>query len=101
MRDARGLSVARQKAIDEMGGVANQQDWYQRKATWNKRRASRWTAAMLGVELVGVICGILKAVGAVEGDVLTFSGVIIATMTAWLQAKHQRTIATAHIVTAL
>jgi hypothetical protein len=101
MSDARALSLANRKAIYETGRVANQQDWYQGKATWNKLRANRWTAAMVGVELVGVICGILKAVGVIEGDVLTFSGVIIATMTAWLQAKQYRTIATAYTVTAL
>jgi len=101
MRDARASSLVDRKAIYETGRVANQQDWYQRKADWNKRRASRWTAAMLAVELVGVICGVLKAVGVIEGDVLTFSGVIIATMTAWSQAKQYRTSATAYTVTAL
>src|SRR5258706_10202768 len=101
MREARSSSRADRKAIYETGGVANQQEWYQRKENWNKRGASRWTGAILAVEVVGIICGILKTVGSIEGDLLTFSGVIIATMTAWLQAKQHRMIATAYTVTAL
>ena len=45
---------------------------------------------------MGVIFGILKAVGAIEGDFLTFSGVILATMTACFQTKQYRTLATAY-----
>jgi hypothetical protein len=101
MRDARASSLIDRKAIYETGRVANQQEWYKRKANWNKGRANRWTGAMLAVEVVGIICGILKAVGAIQGDLLTFSGVIVATMMAWLQAKQYRTIATAYTVTAL
>lgn len=54
---------------------------------------------MLLVEIVGRICGILKAVDTIEGDLLTFAGVIVVAMTAWLQAKQYRTLATAYTVT--
>jgi hypothetical protein len=101
MRDTRASSLPDRKAAYELGRVADQQDWYGRKANWNRNRASRWTEAMLAVEVVGVICGILKAVGSIEGDLLTFSCVIVATIMAWLQAKQYRTIATAYTVTAL
>jgi SMODS and SLOG-associating 2TM effector domain 3/SMODS and SLOG-associating 2TM effector domain 1 len=101
IRDTRSSSLADRKATYETGRVADQQNWYRRKANWNKRRAGRWTEAVLAVEAMGVICGILKAVGSIEGDLLTFSGVIVATMMAWLQAKQYRTIATAYTVTAL
>ncbi len=101
MRSARASSLAERKAIYERGRVADQQSWYQAKANWNKVHATRWTGAMLAIEIVGVILGILKAVGTIEGDLLTFSGVIVATMTAWLQTKQYRTLATAYTVTAL
>jgi SMODS and SLOG-associating 2TM effector domain 3/SMODS and SLOG-associating 2TM effector domain 1 len=101
MRDVRALSFADRKAIYERGRVEDQQNWYQVKATWNKRRAARWTTIMLVTEAVGVICGILKAVGVIEGDLLGFAGAIVATVTAWLQTKQHRTLATAYTVTAL
>lgn len=56
---------------------------------------------MLAIEVAGLIFGILKAVGVIEGDLLTFSGVILATIVAWTQTKQYRTLATAYTVTAL
>jgi protein-S-isoprenylcysteine O-methyltransferase Ste14 len=101
MRDVRTSSLANRKAVYDRGRVEDQQTWYNRKALWNKRRAARWTIAMLVVEIAGVIAGILKAVGSIEGDLLVFSGVIVAAMTAWLQTKQHRTLATAYTVTGL
>jgi hypothetical protein len=101
MRDVRVSPLDERKDVYEHGRVADQQNWYQAKATSNKRQAGRWTLAMLAIEIVGVLFGILKAVGTINGDLLTFSGVIVATMTAWLQTKQYRTLATAYTVTAL
>jgi type III secretory pathway component EscS len=101
MRDTRASSLGDRKATYEHGRVANQQDWYHGKAKRNRRDGTGWTIAMLAIELVGVICGILKAIGTLQGDFLTFSGVIVATMLAWLQTKQCRTLATAYTVTFL
>ena len=101
MRDIRALPLHERKLIYEGGRVASQQDWYWHKANWNRRWANRWTIAILMIEATGIVCGILKAVGTIEGDLLTFSGVIIAAVTAWMQAKQYRTLATAYTVTAL
>jgi SMODS and SLOG-associating 2TM effector domain 3/SMODS and SLOG-associating 2TM effector domain 1 len=101
MREVRALPLTERKDIYEHGRVGEQQNWYQAEATWNKRYASRWTWTMLAIEIAGVIFGILKAIGAIEGDLLTFCGVILATITAWMQTKQYRTLATAYTVTAL
>jgi SMODS and SLOG-associating 2TM effector domain 3/SMODS and SLOG-associating 2TM effector domain 1 len=101
MREVRASSLAVRKDIYENGRVGDQQKWYQAKASWNKRYAGRWTWAMLAIEIAGVVFGILKAVGTVQGDLLTFSSVFIATITAWMQTKQYRTLATAYTVTAL
>jgi hypothetical protein len=101
MRASRAASLADRKQFYERGRVEDQQNWYQRKALWNKGRAGGWTVAMLIVEIVGVVCGMLKAIGFIEGDLLGFAGAIAATMTAWLQTKQHRTLATAYTVTAL
>jgi protein-S-isoprenylcysteine O-methyltransferase Ste14 len=101
MREVRGLPLADRKMIYEQDRVEDQQTWYARKAAWNKTRAGRWTGAMLVVEGAGIVAGILKAVGTIEGDLLVFAGVVAATMAAWLQTKQHRTLATAYSVTAL
>jgi hypothetical protein len=101
MRDVRALALAERKDIYRQGRVGEQQKWYRAKASWNRRYASRWTWAMLAIEILGVMFGILKAIGVIEGDLLTVSGVILATATAWMQTKQYRTLATAYTVTAL
>ncbi len=101
MREVRALPLAQRKDIYEHGRVEEQQKWYQAKANWNKRCANGWTRTMLAIEIAGVIFGILKAIGVIEGDLLTLSGVILATSTAWIQTKQYRTLATAYTVTAL
>ena len=101
MRDARTLSLIDRKTLYERDRVEAQQNWYQAKATWNNRRANKWIGGMLALEVAGVICGILKAVGVIEGDLLLFTGAVVATMTAWLQTKQHRNLATAYAVTVL
>jgi SMODS and SLOG-associating 2TM effector domain 1 len=53
---------------------------------------------MLAIGIVGLLFGILKAVGSVEGDLLSFASAIGATITAWLQTKQHRMLATAYTV---
>jgi hypothetical protein len=101
MREVRALPLAERKDIYEHGRVGDQQAWYQTKANWNTHCANRWNWAMLAIEVAGLIFGILKAIGVIEGDLLTFSGVILATIVAWTQTKQYRTLATAYAVTAL
>lgn len=101
MREVRTSPLAQRKDIYEHGRVEDQQNWYKAKANWNKRRSNRWTWTMLAIEIAGVVFGILKATGVIEGDFLTLSGVVLATATAWIQTKQYRTLATAYTVTAL
>lgn len=101
MRDVRASDLSERKAIYETGRVGEQQDWYLRKARLSKRAADNWTFATLGIEVIGVVFAILKAVGVIRGDFLTFAGVVIAAIAAWLQAKQYRPLAAAYTVTAL
>ena len=101
MRRMRSASLDERKRVYELGRVAEQQRWYQRKANWNAQRASRWTATILVVEIAGVVAAIMKAVGMIDGDVLIFAGAVVASMTAWLQTKQHHTLATAYAVTAI
>ena len=101
MRRVRSKSLDERKRVYEMGRVAEQQEWYQRKARWNDRLATRWIVAVLCVEILGVVAAVMKAVGIVEGDLLIFAGAVAAAMAAWLQTKQHRTLATAYGITAL
>jgi hypothetical protein len=101
MRKLRSQSLDERRHAYEMGRVANQQEWYRRKANWNAKRAIRWTLAMIVVEIIGVIAAILKAVGLLDGDVLIFAGAVVAAMAAWLQTKQHQTLATAYAVTSI
>lgn len=55
---------------------------------------------MLFFEVAGFAGGLLKALGVIEGDLLTLS-TIVASLTAWLQTKQHRTLATAYAVAVL
>jgi hypothetical protein len=101
MLDIRASSFAERKAAYEKGRIADQQDWYQAKATWNRERAGGWTLTMLFFEVAGFTGGLLKALGVIQGDLLTLSTIIVASMTAWLQTKQHRTLAAAYAVAAL
>jgi protein-S-isoprenylcysteine O-methyltransferase Ste14 len=101
MRALRASPLVDRKRAYEEQRVGDQQSWYAKKARWNRTRAGRWTAAMLSVEVLGVVAGILKAVGVFEGDLLGFTGALVAAMTAWLQTKQHRALAAAYAVTAL
>ena len=101
MRAIRALSLQERKSIYETSRVAEQQDWYTRKARWNRHRALRWTLTMLITEAAGIVAAILKAVGMLGGDLLGLGGAIVAAMIAWLQTKQHRTLAAAYSVTAL
>lgn len=101
MRALRASSLAERKETYEKGRIADQQDWYQAKATWNRERAGGWTLSMLFFEVAGFTGGFLKALGVIQGDLLTLSTIIVASITAWLQTKQHRTLATAYVVAAL
>jgi hypothetical protein len=101
MQEVRSSLLSERKARYEEQRVREQQDWYARKAQWNRRRAESWTIAMVTIEALGLSAAMLKAVGTIEGDILGLAGAIIAAMAAWLQTKQHRTLATAYAVTSL
>lgn len=101
MRTVREYGLADRKSIYEKDRIMNQQTWYEGEATRNRKLADRWTVSLLFVEAAGVFASILKAVGSLEGDLLSLGSALVAAMTAWLQAKQHRTLATAYGVTTL
>lgn len=101
MRRSRALPLADRKSVYEQGRVVDQQNWYAKKARWNKQWALRWTTAMLVMEAAGVAAAIVKAAGVIEGDLLGFASAIVATIMAWLQTKQHSNLATAYTITGL
>ena len=101
MRAVRATSLDDRKRIYEEGRVEDQQRWYQEKAQWNAAWARHWTIIMAAVEVGGVAGAILKAVGAIDSDLLGLFGTFAVAIAAWLQTKQHRSLATAYTVTAL
>lgn len=101
MSRARAMGVAERRSLYEVGRIQEQQNWYQQRAAWNTKRANQWNIALLVTEVAGLMFGVLRAAGKIEGDLLGFTVAVAGLMTAWLQTKQHRTLATEYALTAL
>jgi SMODS and SLOG-associating 2TM effector domain 1 len=84
----------------ELGRIADQQDWYADKATFNRGRSDLWRTGVLALEFVGLVLG-LVAIAFAAAAAVDFIGVIAALAAAamaWLQVKQHETMARAYAV---
>jgi len=100
MRELRADTLVARKAAYATGRIDDQRDWYARKAQWNEARAGYWGWALLGIEIVGALAAILKAIGMVDIDVLGLAGTVAAAGTSWLQTQQHGTLAEAYSLAA-
>lgn len=100
MRKLRAKSLGERKEAYEFDRIADQRDWYSRKARWNKNRANRWSGALIIIEALGITAAILKATGVLDVDVLGLAGAVVAAAMSWLQVKQHSTLAEAYSVAA-
>ena len=98
MNVARRADFPTRKALYKSCRIEDQRLWYEGKAAWNARRWRQWTAATVAAEGVGVIVGLLVAVGTIRFDALAIVAAIAATMTAWVQAKQHQNLSTAYSI---
>jgi hypothetical protein len=87
MQRLRGLDLEQRKLAYDQGRAKDQQEWYARKAKWNRGRVRNWNTVVLTAEALGAGGAMLKATGAVDIDLLGISGALVAGATAWLQAR--------------
>jgi len=100
MRAKRALPLADRRAIYLEQRIKDQVNWYARKATWNDKRASFWSFVLSAGTLIGFVCGVLKATGIVNVDLLGVVAAIVAAIAAWTQTKQHQNLASAYSVAA-
>lgn len=96
MRRIRALPFPERRQLYLEQRIDDQQRWYSDKARWNDRRARGWVLLSIGLETTGLISGALKAFGWVDVDLLGLLAAAAGAVTAWLEAKQHRNLATAY-----
>ena len=96
MRQARALAFDERRQLYLADRIADQQRWYFEKARWNDRRARVWVLVSIVLQIAGLIGGALKAFGWINFDMLGFLAAAAGSVTAWIEAKQHRNLATAY-----
>jgi SMODS and SLOG-associating 2TM effector domain 3/SMODS and SLOG-associating 2TM effector domain 1 len=96
MRQVRALEFDERRQIYLEDRIADQQRWYSEKARWNDRRARAWVLVSIVLEMAGLVGGALKAFGWIDVDLLGFLAAAAGSVTAWIEAKQHRNLATAY-----
>lgn len=99
MRTARSATFDERKKLYLEARIREQRNWYQQKADWNRTRAERWTLAAIVLEMLGVLAGVARVFFDLDVDLLGIVAAGAASVTAWLEAKQHRNLATAYGIT--
>lgn len=89
-----GFETRKKTYLDER--IAEQQDWYSRKADWNGSRARRWTIGLVVTELLGVVAAIFRGLGTINVDLAGVAATIVGTGVAWLSIKQHYALSRAY-----
>lgn len=100
MISVRESGLVERKKVYLQQRIAGQRDWYASKSRTNLRLSRFWMSAMLGLEAVGVVGGVLKATGVMELDLIGLFGAVVAAMVAWSEMRQNSTLASAYSVAA-
>lgn len=96
MSALRASDLATRKAAYLRSRIADQQEWYARKAKLNEKLAGRWRTALVAIEVVGIAAAIGKAIGYVNLDLAGIVAAVIAAGTAWTSLRQFSTLARAY-----
>lgn len=100
MKALRLDSLAQRQEAYGDGRIADQREWYSRKAVWNKQRARFWGVIVLILQVLAAIGAFLKGFGVVEIDIFGLAGAAVGSAVAWFETKQHHTIARAYKVAA-
>lgn len=100
MKSLRTGSLEERKRAYSEGRIADQHDWYTRKAGWNKQRARFWGVVVFVLQVLGAIGAFLKGFGLVDIDIFGLAGAAVGSAVAWFETKQHHTIARAYKVAA-
>lgn len=100
MRALRSAPLEARRSAYGKERIADQQDWYQHKADWNKQRARFWGALMLSLQVAAAVGAFLKGFGVFDIDLFGIAGAAAASAAAWLETKQHHVVARAYRVAA-
>ena len=102
MRGLRASPLDQRKAAYETQRIQDQLDWYANHSARHERQARRLTWAVLALEILGAVGGLLLALRPElpVANVLGVAATAAAAVGAWLQAKQHHTLARAYAVAA-
>jgi hypothetical protein len=103
MRHLRAAPLAERRQAYERQRIEDQQRWYAGRAQSNRHRAQRWNSAVLTLELLGVVVGVVKALSLVQGEsgaggLLGLVATVGAAAAAWVQTKQYAALASAYAI---
>jgi hypothetical protein len=78
--------------------LEDQSRWYANRSKKSKKRATKWRAALLTLEIIGGITGLLKAVGVVDVPIDAIVATGMGAIGAWLEAQQHDQVGTAYAV---
>lgn len=100
MTSIRALDYEDRRQLYLDARIRDQQTWYARKSSWNRSRWHRWTVATIVLEFLGLLAASWAAFGDLAFDFFGVVAAVVATITAWNQAKQHQNLTTAYHVTA-
>ncbi len=92
MGHLRTSSLADRKSAYQSDRIEDQRLWYAKKARYNESRSVSWSFALLIVQTLGVVGGVLYGTGKINFDMLGLMAAIAAGAVAWLQVKQHNTL---------
>ena len=89
MRSVRGLPIADRRAFYTTHRIADQADWYQRRAKSNALAASAWFWASLTAQVAALVAAIVRVQSAAGGglSLISLFAALAAAFTAWSQSR--------------
>lgn len=101
MLELRESDGARRVAVYRHERVADQVAWYAKRADWNRHRSNFFWGAIVAVEAVAVVLGLVRVRGGLELDLLSAFVAAAAGLIGWTQAKKYASLAESYTVTSL
>jgi hypothetical protein len=78
----------------------DQNRYYAAQAVRNRKLATRWFGAAIGLQAAGVVLAVLKAINVVDADLLGIAATAAAGALAWMQTRDCQNLADSYRVTA-
>lgn len=100
MQNLRNSSLEERKAAYRTKRIEDQQDWYSKKANWNKSRAAIWNWVLIAFEVLGVVAAVCQVAGFLHISLAGLFGAAVAAGVSWLQTKQHYNLSKSYSVAA-